>query len=584
MSDIMKSIPFGQLTEWILNEYKKTGQVFGIQKAYVADQSKTIEIFGRKLENPVGPAAGPHTQLAQNLVAAYVAGARFFELKTVQKMDGQELSACIPKPCIVAEDEAYNCEWSTELYVPQAMEEYIKGWILIHVIAKEFGIGSPDGFQFNMSCGYNLEGIKDKKIDDFIEGLKDAGDTAIFKECKQWLLEHISLFEHVTKEDVEAIPAKVCNSITLSTMHGCPPQEIENIVRYLLKEKHINTYVKCNPTLLGYEFVRKAMDDLGYDYMAFTDFHFKDDLQYEDAVPMLKRLLETAAQEGLSFGVKLTNTFPVDIKRQELPGEEMYMSGKALFPLSISVASRLAESFDGKLPMSFSGGADQKNIDQIVDCGIWPVTVATVLLKPGGYKWMTKIAEKADSCEIGKCGEVQVETLKKLAEDSLTDAHYQKTVKKAAAKQTEEKSPLLDCLKKKDAPKVKEFTRHKRVCGNCADVCPNRANVLIEVPEMELLQILHIDYMCNECGNCRSFCQYAGAPYKDKFTLFATEEDMEDSTNNGFTVLDAETKEVLVRIGDRQEKVKADQPSEILSENLGKLICTVINDYTYLFM
>ena len=584
MSDIMKSIPFGQLMEWILNEYKKTGQVFGIQKAYVADQSKTIEIFGRKLENPVGPAAGPHTQLAQNLVAAYVAGARFFELKTVQKMDGQELSACIPKPCIVAEDEAYNCEWSTELYVPQAMEEYIKGWILIHVIAKEFGIGSPDGFQFNMSCGYNLEGIKDKKIDDFIEGLKDAGDTAIFKECKQWLLEHISLFEHVTKEDVEAIPAKVCNSITLSTMHGCPPQEIENIVRYLLKEKHINTYVKCNPTLLGYEFVRKAMDDLGYDYMAFTDFHFKDDLQYEDAVPMLKRLLETASQEGLSFGVKLTNTFPVDIKRQELPGEEMYMSGKALFPLSISVASRLAESFDGKLPMSFSGGADQKNIDQIVSCGIWPVTVATVLLKPGGYKWLTRIAEKADTCEIGKCGEVQVETLKKLAEDSLTDAHYQKTVKKAAGKQTEEKSPLLDCLKKKDAPKVKEFTRHKRVCGNCADVCPNRANVLIEVPEMELLQILHIDYMCNECGNCRSFCQYAGAPYKDKFTLFATEEDMEDSTNNGFTVLDAETKEVLVRIGDRQEKVKADQPSEILSENLGKLICTVINDYTYLFM
>ena len=88
MSDIMKSIPFGQMMEWILAEYKRTGQVFGIPKAYVADQSETTEIFGRKLENPVGPAAGPHTQLAQNLVAAYYAGARFFELKTVQKMDG----------------------------------------------------------------------------------------------------------------------------------------------------------------------------------------------------------------------------------------------------------------------------------------------------------------------------------------------------------------------------------------------------------------------------------------------------------------------------------------------------------------
>lgn len=583
MSDIMKSIPFGQLAEWILEEHRKSGQVFGIQKAYVADQEKTVEIFGRKLENPVGPAAGPHTQLAQNLVAAYFAGARFFELKTVQKMDGPELSACVPKPCIVAEDEAYNCEWSTELYVPQAMEEYIKGWMLIHVIAKEFGLGSPDGFQFNMSCGYNLEGIKDKKIDVFIEGLKDARNTEVFKECRNWLLEHVDLFEHVTREDIEAIPAEICNSITLSTMHGCPPQEIENIVMYLLTEKHINTYVKCNPTLLGYDFVRKAMDDLGYGYMAFTDFHFKDDLQFEDAVPMLKRLMDAAAQEGLSFGVKLTNTFPVDTKRGELPGEEMYMSGKALFPLSITVAARLAEAFDGKLPMSFSGGADQKNIDQIIDCGIWPVTVATVLLKPGGYKWMTRIAEKAGECQPGKSGEVSVEKVKKLAEEALKDPHYQSTPKKAG-KKIEGNAPLLDCLKKKDASENKEFTAHKRVCGNCADVCPNRANVLIEVPELELLQILHVDYMCNECGNCRSFCQYAGAPYKDKFTLFASEEDMKNSTNHGFTVLDKNTKEVSIRIGDKEETVKADQPSGILTEDLSRLICTVINDYAYLLM
>ena len=146
----------------------------------------------------------------------------------------------------------------------------------------------------------------------------------------------------------------------------------------------------------------------------------------------------------------------------------------------------------------------------------------------------------------------------------------------------EEKSPLLDCLKKKDAPENKEFTAHKRVCGNCVDVCPNRANVLIEVPEMELLQILHVDHMCNECGNCRSFCQYAGAPYKDKFTLFATEEDMKDSTNDGFTVLNRETKEIKLRIGGREEILKAAQPSGILTEGLSELICAVIGDYGYL--
>ena len=114
------------------------------------------------------------------------------------------------------------------------------------------------------------------------------------------------------------------------------------------------------------------------------------------------------------------------------------------------------------------------------------------------------------------------------------------------------------------------------------DVCPNRSNVLIEVASMELLQVLHVDQMCNECGNCRSFCQYAGAPYKDKFTLFATEEDMKDSTNDGFTVLNRETKEIKLRIGGREEILKADQPSGILTEGLSELICAVIGDYGYL--
>ena len=187
MSEVMTCMPFEQLMNWVLEEKKTKGTVFGQHRAYVADADKKLNIFERDLETPIGPAAGPHTQLTQNIVASYYAGARFFELKTVQKMDGAELAACINRPCILAEDEGYNCEWSTELYVPQAMGEYIKAWFILHVIAKEFGLGSPDGFQFNMSCGYNLEGIKDKKIDEFIEGLKDAGDTAIFKECKQWL-------------------------------------------------------------------------------------------------------------------------------------------------------------------------------------------------------------------------------------------------------------------------------------------------------------------------------------------------------------------------------------------------------------
>ena len=59
---------------------------------------------------------------------------------------------------------------------------------------------------------------------------------------------------------------------------------------------------------------------------------------------------------------------------------------------------------------------------------------------------------------------------------------------------------------------------------------------------------------------------------------------MKNSTNHGFTVLDKNTKEVSIRIGDKEETVKADQPSGILTEDLSRLICTVINDYAYLLM
>ena len=54
------------------------------------------------------------------------------------------------------------------------------------------------------------------------------------------------------------------------------------------------------------------------------------------------------------------------------------------------------------------------------------------------------------------------------------------------------------------------------VCQVCADVCPNRANVVIALPDGRR-QILHVDRMCNECGNCAVFCPYDSAPYKEKF-------------------------------------------------------------------
>ncbi len=446
MSDMMTCMPFGQLMDWVLQEKKGQDTVFGVHRPYTADPKNDMTIFTRNLETPVGPAAGPHTQLAQNIIASYYAGARFFELKTVQKMDGAELSACVNKPCILADDEGYNCEWSTELTVPDAMGEYIKAWFILHVIAKEFGLGAQDGFQFNISVGYDLAGIKGDKVNTFIDGMMEAKDTVIFQECRKWLLDNADKFQNFTREDIEAIPSNVCNSATISTLHGCPPQEIESIANYLLAEKHLNTFVKCNPTLLGYDFARKTMDEMGYDYMVFGDFHFRDDLQYEDAVPMLTRLMKLSEELGLEFGVKITNTFPVDVTRNELPSEEMYMSGKALFPLSISLAAKLSAEFAGKLRISYSGGADYYNIDKIVGCGIWPVTMATTLLKTGGYQRFTQVADKVEGICPKKWEGIDVDALKKLAADAITDGHHVKNIKPVPNRKSTKEVPLLDCF------------------------------------------------------------------------------------------------------------------------------------------
>ena len=76
-------------------------------------------------------------------------------------------------------------------------------------------------------------------------------------------------------------------------------------------------------------------------------------------------------------------------------------------------------------------------------------------------------------------------------------------------------------------------------CLRCVEVCPNRANTYIatESPFEQDAQILHIDRLCNECGNCERFCPYDGAPFNGKPTLFDGVEDLEASRNAGFAFI-----------------------------------------------
>jgi len=447
MTEKMSTLPFPDVLDWILLELEARGEIFGIPRELFfvpcGDEPYATRLFDHPLATPIGPAAGPHTQLAQNIVAAWLCGGRFIELKTVQIMD--ELD--IPRPCIDMEDEGYNVEWSQELRLHESLEEYVKAWVLIHVLRRELGFGDlPFGTIFNMSVGYNLEGILSEPMQRFMDRLEDAEDE--LEAVTTVLRERYARFA-----DLE-IPTRIVDSVTLSTMHGCPPEEIERIARYLIEERGLHTTVKLNPTLLGKEAVLRILRDrLGFRSIQIPDAVFAHDLQYDRALELIASLQRSAADRGVTFGVKLSNTLAMANHRGVLPGEEMYMSGRALYPITVNLFHRLIEAFDGDLNVSYSAGADALNVVDLLAAGARPVTVASDLLKPGGYGRFAQYLEQMEA-ELGRRGAGGLEdlasdrraSLAALARASLDDPRYRKGYPPHGLPKVASKLDLFDCI------------------------------------------------------------------------------------------------------------------------------------------
>ncbi|HKJ84699.1 MAG TPA: putative selenate reductase subunit YgfK, partial [Spirochaetia bacterium] len=243
-----------------------------------------------------------------------------------------------------------------------------------------------------------------------------------------------------------AATAPICRSVTLSTMHGCPPEEIESICRYLLAEQKLDTFVKLNPTLLGYDAVRTILDDLGFTSVELSRDGFAHDLQYPDAVGILTRLVDASREAGRTFGVKLTNTLAVRNSRDALPGEEMYLSGRALYPIAIAVAARIAREFDGRLPISYCGGITFHNAARVLATGIRPLTLCTVLLKPGGYGRQAQIARSLESVDW-RGDRIDADALEKLADEARRDVTAHKAFRGTDEVRFDGELPATDCYR-----------------------------------------------------------------------------------------------------------------------------------------
>jgi putative selenate reductase len=342
--------------------------------------------FSRRAATPVGPAAGPHTQLAQNIVLAWLAGSRIIELKTVQINDKLD----IPRPCIHVPNVGYNVEWSQELRVEESIKEYAKAVYLIEILraTRAFGI-FPEGpatdsaldTVYDISVGYDLEGIRSKKVSKFLDALQRP--ESVFDKLRKELWTEFPQYRDLQ------LPESISDCVTLSTFHGCPADQIEAIGRHLLEECGLHTIIKLNPTLLGFDAVRELLvERLGYYNLELRREAFDHDLQYQDGLDMLRSLRTVAQARGSTIGAKFTNTLVVANQPDVFPTQSepyMYVSGPPLHVISMTLMQRFREDVGFEFPVSFSAGVDAKNFPTAVACGMVPVTTCTDLLRQGGF-------------------------------------------------------------------------------------------------------------------------------------------------------------------------------------------------------
>ncbi len=383
-------VAFAQLLRRMRQEVQVSGAIFDLpQRKWftpTAEMDFSVRHIAGRASTPAGPAAGPHTQMAQNIVLSWLAGGRILELKTVQVDD----RLTIPRPCIHVPNVGYNVEWSQELSAAESLAEYLKGVYLIEILKRTRGFGAlagASGFEsagetiYDISVGYDLEGIRSEKVTGFLESMRNAAPH--WDSLRAQLSGDLSEFR-----DIE-LPRSVSSCATLSTFHGCPAREIEGIAGYLLEELGFHTIVKLNPTLLGYDRVAELLfDRLGYRHLELRREAFDRDLQYEDGIEMLRRLRGVAERCGLSVGVKFTNTLLVANNPKFFPSQTdpyMYLSGAPLHVIAMNLMQRFREDLGFELPISFSAGINRSNFPAAVACGMVPVTTCTDLLRQGGF-------------------------------------------------------------------------------------------------------------------------------------------------------------------------------------------------------
>ncbi len=619
---VLRPCSFGALVRRSFRELERKRAIFDlpVDRTFLGrtNVDLSVRFHGRRAASPFGPAAGPQSQLAQNIVLAWLAGGRIIELKTVQQND--ELT--IPRPCIDMQTIGFNVEWSQELKLEQSLEEYVKASMLVEMLAASGRLPLAAGFAdavFDMSVGYDLAGIRSDRVRAFMRGMREAG--AIVDRLRREIPA-----EHEAYRDLP-FSTRVSDTVTLSTFHGCPPAEIERIATFLLRDADVDVVVKLNPMLLGPVETRRLLNDgLGYHDIRVPDRVFERDTTWAEMTDFVGRLGETASASGRGFGLKFTNTLVVENHREFFPPAErdMYLSGQPLHVLAVELVRRFRRQFGDRFPISFSAGVDQVNFPDAVALGLVPVTVCTDLLRAGGYargrgylealvrRMRTAGAADIDDFVLRAYGH-GLAVLDRLGLDAPArercarayeagagmaeaagGAVFRRWVAGAALANTEDYAERVMAderyTRAQNARPPRKIGRRLQLfdcisCDKCVPVCPNDANFAFRAPPLDVpvvrlrledgrwrareqgrlairepRQFATFADFCNDCGNCDVFCPEDGGPYLVKPRFYGTAAAWaRDRGRDGFSVARGEGgTTVLGRFGGREYRLETD--------------------------
>lgn len=383
---VLAAVDFAVLVQRAFFEWERRRTLFDLAESQFhrdrAGFDLSVQRHGRRIANPCGVAAGPHTQLAANIVLGWLAGARAFELKTVQVPEGAQA----PRPAIDLGEPCVHAATAHELRLEPVLGEFVGASMLIDMLRASGVLDGPGGDEtfasadcvFDVSLGADLRSLRSPRMVAFVRALQDA--RGVIETLRERIPDRLqplraTEFRH-----------QLLAGVTLVLPDGARVEDAVAAAEFALIELGSHVTLKLRPTILGLERCETLLHDApGGAGLRVDPAPFATEAHLETLAPALIGLAARARTLGLEFGVQLVGPLRVRNPRAVLVDEWVQLSGATLHVLALHALQVLRAVVGAEMPVAFSGGVDALRFARVVACGAVPVATCTDLFRPGGY-------------------------------------------------------------------------------------------------------------------------------------------------------------------------------------------------------